>query len=146
MAANAAARTVDNRTQPSTRPSTRPQPSTRPKTPLRLVPAPAPSLRRGPFIILILALVILGTLGLLVLNTVIAADSFRMEQLIQRNAELAVTEQGLQRQVNEALSPEALAESARELGMIPAGQPGFILVAPDGSIVIQGNPVPAGVL
>lgn len=146
MAANAAARTVDNGTQPSTRPSTRPQPSTRPKTPLRLVPAPAPSLRRGPFIILILALVILGTVGLLVLNTVIAADSFRMEQLIQRNAELAVTEQGLQRQVNEALSPEALAESARELGMIPAGQPGFILVAPDGSIVIQGNPVPAGVL
>lgn len=150
MAASAAARTVDNGAQPSARPTPqptpRPQTSTRPKTPLRLVPAPAPSLRRGPFIVLILALVILGTLGLLVLNTVIAADSFRMEQLIQRNAELAVTEQGLQRQVNEALSPEALAESARDLGMIPAGQPGFILVAPDGSIVIQGNPVPAGAL
>lgn len=120
-------------------------PNTPPRTPLRLVPAPAASMRRGPFIVLVLALVILGTVGLLVLNTVIAADSFRVQQLIQSNAELAVTEQGLQRQVNEALSPEALARAARDLGMIPAGQPGFILIGPDGSVVIQGNPVPAGV-
>lgn len=102
-------------------------------------------MRRGPFIVLVLALVIIGTIGLLVLNTVIAADSFRMEQLIQRNAELAVVEQGLQRQIADGLSPQALAAAARDLGMIPAGQPGFILVGPDGSIVIQGSPVPAGV-
>lgn len=117
----------------------------RPKTPLRLVPAAPASMRRGPFIVLVLTLVILGTVGLLVLNTVIAADSFRVQELVQRSAELAVTEQALQREVNEALSPQALAEAARDLGMIPAGQPGFILVGPDGSIVIQGNPVPAGV-
>lgn len=111
---------------------------------LRLLPAPNPRLSRGPFIVLILALVILGTIGLLVLNTVIAADSFRAEQLVQRNAELAVAEQGLQRQVAAGLAPKALAEAARELGMIPAGAPGFVLVGPDGSIVIQGSPVPAG--
>lgn len=112
---------------------------------LRLLPAPTPSLRRGPFIVLVLGLVIIGTVGLLVLNTVIAADSFRVEQLIQRNAELAVAEQELQRQVAEGLSPEALAEAARELGMVPAGQPAFVIVGPDGAIVIQGTPVPAGV-
>ncbi|MBA3338525.1 MAG: hypothetical protein H0T54_02015 [Geodermatophilaceae bacterium] len=134
MAATAAAPKVSTGTQSITRP----------RPALRLVPAVAPSMRRGPFIVLVLALVILGTVGLLILNTVIAADSFRVQQLIQRNAELAVTEQGLQRQVNEGLSPQALAEAARELGMIPAGQPGFILVGPDGSIVVQGNPVPAG--
>ncbi|MDQ3052607.1 MAG: hypothetical protein M3R66_01905 [Actinomycetota bacterium] len=92
-----------------------------------------------------LALVIVGTIGLLVLNTIIAADSFRAEQLVQRNAELAVTEQELQRQVAEGLAPEALAEAARELGMIPAGQPAFVIIGPDGSIVIQGTPAPAGV-
>ncbi|MDQ3734416.1 MAG: hypothetical protein M3400_10535 [Actinomycetota bacterium] len=102
-------------------------------------------MRRGPFIILVLGLVILGTIALLVLNTVIAADSFRVQQLIQRNAELAVTEQGLQRQMSEGLSPQTLAEAARDLGMVPAAQPGFILVGPDGSVVIVGSPVPAGV-
>jgi cell division protein FtsB len=94
--------------------------------------------------VLILALVILGTIGLLVLNTVIAADSFRAEELVQRNAELAVAEQELRRQVADGLAPEALAEAARDLGMIPAGAPGFIIVGPDGAIVIQGAPVPAG--
>lgn len=123
----------------------RPPTTARPQQPvLRLLPTPPPQLRRGPFIVLVLALVLLGTVGLLVLNTVIAADSFRAEQLIRRNAELAVAEQELQRQVAEGLSPGALAEAARRLGMVPAGQPGFIVVGPDGSIVIQGTPVPAG--
>jgi len=126
--------------------STRPAPRPQPQPPaLRLLPAPSPSLGRGPFIVLVLALVIVGTIGLLVLNTIIAADSFRAEQLVQRNAELAVTEQELQRQVAEGLAPEALAEAARELGMIPAGQPAFVIIGPDGSIVIQGTPAPAGV-
>ncbi len=120
-------------------------PGARPKPPLRLVPAAAPTMRRGPFIVLVLALVILGTIGLLMLNTVIAAGSFRMQQLIQRNAELAVTEQGLQRQIAEGLSPQSLAEAARDLGMVPATQPGFFHVGPDGSVVIHGSPVPAGV-
>ncbi|MGI8628442.1 MAG: hypothetical protein ACR2J5_18030 [Geodermatophilaceae bacterium] len=101
-------------------------------------------MRRGPFIVLVLGLVILGTIGLLVLNTVIAAESLRAGQLIQRNAELAVVEQELQRQVAEGLSPQELAQAARDLGMVPAGQPGFVIVAPDGSIVISGTPVPAG--
>ncbi|MGI8652557.1 MAG: hypothetical protein ACR2I7_07155 [Geodermatophilaceae bacterium] len=112
---------------------------------LRLLPAPRTTLGRGPFIVLVLGLLILGTIGLLVLNTVIAADSFRAEQLVQRNAELTVVEQELRRQVAEGLSPEALAEAARELGMVAAGQPGFVVVNPDGSIVIQGTPVPAGI-
>lgn len=122
-----------------------PRVTTRPRPALRLVPAQAPSTRRGPFIILMLALVIVGTIGLLVLNTVIAAGSFRVEQLTQANAELAVTEQSLQRQIADGLSPQALAAAAHRLGMIPAGQPGFILFGPDGSVVIQGTPVPAGV-
>ncbi len=138
MAATGTASTIN--AEPSrTRTAPRPRPPA-----LRLLSAPAPSLRRGPFIVLVLALVIVGTIGLLVLNTIIAADSFRAEQLVQRNAELAVAEQELQRQVTEGLSPEALAEAARELGMIPAGQPAFVIVGPDGSIVIQGTPVPAG--
>lgn len=111
---------------------------------LHLLPALPAEVRRGPFIALVLALVVLGTIGLLVLNTVIAADSFRVGQLTQRNAELALAEQELRRQIAEGQSPEALAEAARELGMIPAGQPAFVIIAPDGTIHIQGTPVPAG--
>lgn len=137
MASSATARKVSTPPTPST-------PSKQSRPALRLVPTATPSMPRGRFIILVLGLVILGTIGLLVLNTVIAADSFRAGDLIQRNAELAVVEQELQRQIAEGLSPQKLADAARELGMIPAGQPGFIIVAPDGSIVIQGSPVPAG--
>ena len=133
-------------TSAAVRQSTASKPSSNhPRPVLRLVPAAPSSMRRGPFIGLVLALVIMGTVGLLVLNTVIAADSFRAGQLIQRNAELAVVEQELQRQLAEGLSPQELAEAARDLGMIPAGQPGFVIVGPDGSIVISGTPVPAGV-
>lgn len=138
MASTAAARKADVQVPARARAAT-----SRPPV-LRLLPAPQENLRRGPFVVLVLGLVILGTIGLLVLNTVIAADSFRAEQLVQRNAELAVVEQELRRQVTEGLSPQALAEAARELGMVPAGQPGFVLVGPDGSILIQGTPVPAG--
>lgn len=135
MASSATARPTRSTATPSTPPS---------RPALRLVPAATPSLPRGPFIVLVLGLVILGTIGLLVLNTVIAAESLRAGQLIQRNAELAVIEQELQRQMAEGLSPQELAEAARELGMIPAGQPGFVIVGPDGSVVIQGTPAPAG--
>ncbi len=139
MAASSSARKIEFEPTPRRPVSTVRRPA------LRLLPASRNTLGRGPFIVLVLGLLILGTLGLLVLNTVIAADSFRAEQLVQRNAELAVAEQELRRQVAEGLSPEALAEAARDLGMVAAGQPGFVVVNPDGSIVIQGTPVPAGI-
>ncbi len=139
MASSSAARKIDAQPIPS-RPVS---PARRPA--LRLLPAPRTTLGQGPFIVLVLGMLILGTIGLLVLNTVIAADSFRAEQLVERNAELAVVEQELQRQVAEGLSPEALAEAARDLGMVAAGQPAFVVVNPDGSIVIQGTPIPAGI-
>lgn len=139
MASSATARVPRATTTPT--PST---PSKQSRPTLRLVPHSTPSMARGPFVVLVLGLVILGTIGLLVLNTVIAADSFRAGELIQRNAELAVVEQELQRQVAEGLSPQELAQSARDLGMIPAGQPGFVIIGPDGSIIISGSPVPAG--
>ena len=139
MASSAAARpSLPTTTATPTTPTRRSRPA------LRLVPNATPSMPRGPFIFLVLGLVILGTIALLVLNTVIAADSFRAGELIQQNAELAVVEQELQRMVAEGLSPQELAQAARDLGMIPAGQPGFVIVSPDGSIVISGNPVPAG--
>lgn len=144
MASSAAApRTRTTIPRATIAPTTSPR-RTQSRPALRLVPNATTSMRRGPFIVLVLGLVILGTIGLLVLNTVIAAESLRAGQLIQRNAELAVVEQELQRQVAEGLSPQELAQAARDLGMVPAGQPGFVIVAPDGSIVISGTPVPAG--
>lgn len=111
---------------------------------LRLLSPMAADVRRGPFIVLVLGLVVLGTIGLLMLNTAIAADSFAAQGLAERNTDLAILEEQLNRQIAAGLAPDSLADAARDLGLIPAGQPGFVVIGPDGAATVQGVPTPAG--
>ena len=107
---------------------------------LQLVPPPALGPPRAPFVALVVALLGGGLVTLLLLNTAIAANSFRMHELQQRTAALNLQEQQLQREIDDKAAPGALAAQARKLGMIPAGAPAFISL-PDGRIL--GSPAPA---
>ncbi len=106
------------------------------------VGAPQPA-RRAPFTLLVLALVGLGLVGLLVLNTAIAADSFTQRTIGREVATLQLQEQQLRQQVSTAQAPAALAEAAKRLGMVPMGTPGFVIVHPDGSTEVIGAATPA---
>lgn len=67
-----------------------------------------------------------GLICLLLLNTVLAAGTFRMTSLQQANAALARQHQALQQQVLYSESPAAIAKRARKLGMVAVSQPRFV--------------------
>jgi Tfp pilus assembly protein PilN len=67
-----------------------------------------------------------GLVCLLLLNTVLAAGTFQMTSLQQANAALARQQQELKQQIAYAQSPSAIAQHAKELGMVPVSQPRYL--------------------
>jgi hypothetical protein len=119
---------------------------------LRLVPGVAPRSRRralavagsrAPFVLLVVALLVGTTLGLLVLNTVIAVDSLKATALRAENAERAQEVQRLEQQVVTAGTPAEIARAAEAAGLVPAGPAGYLVLDPDGGAILRGNPEPA---
>jgi hypothetical protein len=106
-------------------------------------PLPAASYRRAPFVLLVVALLVGTTLGLLVLNTAIAVDSLKATALRSANAQRSQEVQRLQQQVITAGTPEQVAADATRAGLVPAGQPGFLVIGPDGRSTLRGTPEPA---
>jgi hypothetical protein len=99
--------------------------------------------RRAPFVLLVVALLVGTTLGLLVLNTVIAVDSLKATQLRTANAERAQELQRLEQLVVSGSTPAEVARAAAAAGMVPAGVAAHLVIAPDGSAALRGTPQPA---
>jgi hypothetical protein len=102
-------------------------------------PSPV-ALPRASFIVLVLGVVVAGVLGILVLNTKINENAFRLKDLHDRQSTLDLQEQQLSDDLALAASPNSLAAAARRLGLVPAGTPAFIRL-PDGRVL--GVPQPA---
>jgi cell division protein FtsB len=112
----------------------------KPARPRLTVVAPVPSRApRAPFVLFSMLLVGLGLVALLFLNTVVAQDAFTLHDLDRSTAALAEQEQRLRQEIAAMEAPNDLAGRARDLGLVPAGDPVF--VTPDGKVL--GNPVPA---
>jgi cell division protein FtsB len=94
---------------------------------------------RTPFVLLVVLLLGGGLITLLVLNSALSEGSFQLDDLEQQTKELTDEEQALQRDVDAYSAPQALQRRARELGMVPGGDPAFL--APDGTV--KGSPSPA---
>ncbi len=98
---------------------------------------------RIPFVAAILALLGCGLALTLLLTTRAAEDSYLLSDARKLNQTLADERAALQREVEAADSAPELAARARELGMIPAKDPARLVVGPDGSIIVIGDPKPA---
>jgi hypothetical protein len=109
--------------------------------PARRRPPRPPSRPRGPFVLLIVGILAAGLVTLLLLNTATAKGSFRQRALTQQQQQLALKAQQLQREVNAKSAPEALRKAAEKLGMVPGGDPVFLVVGPDGAPTVVGTPV-----
>ncbi|MFG1900453.1 hypothetical protein [Micromonospora carbonacea] len=107
---------------------------------LRVAPPPPVSVPRAPFVALILVLVVGGVLGILLVNTKINENSFRLERLQQQQAKLDVDQQQLEKEIADAKAPGNLTATARRLGMVEAEEPAYIRL-PDGRVI--GVPQPA---
>ena len=98
------------------------------------------SRRRAPFVLLVVALLVGTTLGLLFLNTAIAVDSLKATQLRTGNAQRVEEVQRLEQQVVNGRTPAELAGKAVAAGMVPAGPPAYLVIEPDGSSEVRGTP------
>ncbi|MEU1176214.1 septum formation initiator family protein [Streptomyces sp. NPDC005820] len=98
----------------------------------RLFPARPRQAARTPFVLLVVLLLGGGLIGLLVLNSALSEGSFRMGDLQRDTKNLTDEEQALQRDIDSYSAPDALQRRARELGMVPGGDPAFL--DPDGSV------------
>ncbi|MEV8037621.1 septum formation initiator family protein [Streptomyces sp. NPDC002742] len=106
----------------------------------RLLPAGAGQAARTPFVLLVVLLLGGGLIGLLVLNSALSEGAFRLDDLQKQTKSLTDEEQALQRDVDAYSAPDALQRRARELGMVPGGDPAFL--DPDGTV--KGVPGAAG--
>ncbi len=136
------ARSATRSTPRAARPELRLIPGTA-ATPPRRRPASLLRHRRAPFLLLVVALLVGTTLGLLVLNTAIAVDSLKATQLRADNAARSEELQRLQRQVVSGGTPAEIARAAVAAGLVPAGAAGHLVIAPDGTSVLRGAPEPA---
>jgi hypothetical protein len=85
-------------------------------------------------VVLVGTLLVGGLVGLLVLHTALAEDSFRLHDLRTRSALLTDREQALEQQVAAAASPKTLAVKAEALGMVRSENPAFIRLS-DGKVL-----------
>jgi hypothetical protein len=99
--------------------------------------------RRAPFVLLVLALLVGTTLGLLILNTAIAVDSLKATQLRTDNAQRAQDLQRLEQRVVSGSTPAEIARAAVAAGLVPAGPAAYLVIDPEGGSVLRGTPAPA---
>ncbi|MBC9729726.1 septum formation initiator family protein [Streptomyces sp. TRM68367] len=108
----------------------------------RLIPTGSPGqAARTPFVLLVVLLLGGGLIGLLVLNSALSEGSFRLDDLQRETKNLTDEEQALQRDIDAYSAPDALQRRARELGMVPGGDPAFL--NPDGTVKGVPRPAPA---
>ncbi|WSQ49128.1 cell division protein FtsL [Streptomyces sp. NBC_01220] len=96
------------------------------------MPAGPSNAARTPFVLLVVLLLGGGLITLLLLNSALNEGSFRLSELKKRTTDLTDDQQALQRDVDSASEPDALARRARELGMVPGGSPVFL--GPNGQV------------
>jgi hypothetical protein len=110
----------------------------------RLLPPGGGQAARTPFVVLVVLLLGGGLIGLLVLNSALSEGSFQLDDLKEETKSLTDEEQSLQRDIDAYSDPQALLRRARELGMVPGGDPAFL--QPDGTVKGVPSPAPAAAL
>jgi hypothetical protein len=96
-----------------------------------------------PFVVLIIGSLGLGLGVTLWLSTASAERSYELGNARQTNQALLQQKEALERNVLEAQAAPALAEAARNLGMIPSRDTAHLVQDPAGNWIVVGTPKPA---
>ncbi|SDZ07607.1 hypothetical protein SAMN05444365_105194 [Micromonospora pattaloongensis] len=107
---------------------------------LKVAPPLPVAVPRAPFVALVLVVVVGGVLGILMVNTKINENAFRLGTLKEQQASLDIRQQQLENEIAQHEAPGNLAAQARKLGLVESGPPAFIRL-PDGRVI--GVPQPA---
>jgi cell division protein FtsB len=98
---------------------------------------------RVPFVVLVIGSLGVGLGVTLWLSTDAAERSYQLSHARETNEALLQQKEALERQVLEAQAAPALAEAARNLGMIPTRDTAHLVQDPSGNWVVVGTPEPA---
>ncbi|MFG1932037.1 hypothetical protein ACGFK1_15530 [Mycobacterium sp. NPDC048908] len=98
---------------------------------------------RVPFVVLVIGSLGVGLGVTLWLSTDAAERSYQLSHARETNQALLQQKEALERQVLEAQAAPALAEAARNLGMIPSRDTAHLVQDPSGNWVVVGTPKPA---
>ena len=98
---------------------------------------------RVPFVVLVIGSLGAGLGTTLWLSTDSAERSYQLGTARETNQALLQQKEALERDVLEAQAPPALAEAARDLGMIPSRDTAHLVQDPAGNWIVVGTPKPA---
>jgi cell division protein FtsL len=101
---------------------------------LRLVRPVRSRARKAPFVVVVLTILSVGLVGLIVMSTILQAQSFEAARLNRQAAELETQHQLLSREVDRLQSPANVARRAIQLGMVPNTNPAFLRLS-DGKVL-----------
>lgn len=101
--------------------------------------APGARAPRVPFALLVTAMVLGGMALLLALNTASAANELARHDLAVRDDQISASVQELRDDVAASAAPANLARAAQALGMVPAQDPAFLVIGPDGKVRVLGQ-------
>lgn len=110
-------------------------------------PRPASKQERKPgsagrvsFVVLVMVLLVGGVVATLYFATQATADAYKLERSKAETGQLSVRVGQLQQQVAQQDSPPSLAQKAKQLGMVPAGDPAHLVVGANGRVSMIGTP------
>jgi len=95
---------------------------------------------KAPFVVMVMAVLIVGLAAIMWLSTQAAADSYRLQEAHNQATQLSLRVEQLRQEVALAESPTKLAEAAAKLGLVLAGDPAKLKQLPDGTIEVYGKP------
>lgn len=104
---------------------------------------PQSLLARIPFVVLVIGALAIGLAITLWLSTDAAQRSYQLGSARAVNDALTEQKEALEREVLEAQSAPALADAARNLGMIPSRDTAHLVLDPAGNWIVVGQPKPA---
>ncbi|MFC4943482.1 hypothetical protein [Pseudonocardia sp. GCM10023141] len=104
--------------------------------PARTATAPG----RTQFVLLVMVLLAIGLVATLWLSTAASADSYKLQDARTDARNLQEQSERLHREVAAMDAAPELARKASELGMVPVQDPARIVVGPDGSTTVVGEP------
>ena len=110
---------------------------------LRLVRPVRSQARKAPFVVVVMAVLGAGLVGLVLLSTVLQAQSFEAARLEGKAATLEAKQQLIGREVDQLQSPANVARRALELGMVPNANPTFLRLS-DGKVFGKPQVAEAG--
>ena len=110
-----------------------------PEPRLRVAPPAPVTAPRAPFVAVVIALVVAGVFGILMINTKTNENTFQIDGLRDQKAQLDSRQRDLEAKLTEFNNPGSLRAMAKKLGLVESDSFAYIRL-PDGKVILVPKP------